>query len=266
MRGLFRSHRLVAFVVLAFLLSWYPWLIALARGTTTGPNPLGPFVAALIVLGVASGWAGIRELLRNLVRVRIKPIAWLVAIALPLALCAITAMIAATFASGAVRVTWPPAAEMIEKFLFIFLFIALGEEPGWRGFALPELQRRHSPLRASLILGAIWAVWHLPLMGNEFPWSIVPAFVIGVFGTTLVQTWLLDRSGGALLPQMILHTIVNTFGAGLVFRWFAPGESAILWWTTAALWLIAGVICIRRLAPTPLPPALPQVRTPAPAR
>lgn len=264
MRGLFRSHRLTAFVALAFLLSWYPWLIALARGTTTGPNPLGPLVAALIVLAMASGWSGVRELLRNLVRVRIKPVAWLVAIALPLAMCAITVLIASMFAS--VRVTWPPAAEIIEKFLFIFLFIALGEEPGWRGFALPELQRRHAPLRASLILGAIWAVWHLPLMGNEFPWAIVPAFIVGVFGTTLVQTWLLDRSGGALLPQMVMHTLVNTFGAGLVFRWFAASDSATLWWTTAALWLVAGAIFIRRLAPTPLPPAVPAARTPAPAR
>jgi membrane protease YdiL (CAAX protease family) len=56
-----------------------------------------------------------------------------------------------------------------EGFIFIFLFIGLGEEPGWRGFALPRLQERRTPLLATLILAPVWALRHLPLMGNDFP-------------------------------------------------------------------------------------------------
>src|SRR4051794_35322087 len=64
-------HQLVAFFVLAFVFSWYPWIIALARGRSSGPNPLGPFIAALIVAGITQGWPGIRDLLARMVRARI---------------------------------------------------------------------------------------------------------------------------------------------------------------------------------------------------
>src|SRR5947199_3415499 len=80
--------------------------------------------------------------------------------------------------------------ELPERFIFILLFIGLGEEPGWRGFALPHLQARFSPFLASLVLALVWAIWHLPLMGNEFPLPIIPAFLISLFGATFVQTWL----------------------------------------------------------------------------
>src|SRR5437868_14187204 len=70
-RGLMARHQLVAFFVLAFVFSWYPWIIAICRGRTSGPNPLGPLIAALIVTGLAEGRAGMRTLLGRLVRVRI---------------------------------------------------------------------------------------------------------------------------------------------------------------------------------------------------
>src|SRR4051812_12941282 len=63
-------HELVAFFILAFVLSWYPWLIALAQGRSSGPNPVGPLIAALIVAGIADGWPGVRELFGRIGRVR----------------------------------------------------------------------------------------------------------------------------------------------------------------------------------------------------
>ena len=245
MRDVVRRHRLLLFFVLAFLLSWYPWLIALARGTTTGPNPLGPAVAAVIVLAMTAGKAGLREFFGKWIHWRIRPSAYLISVGLPIALTGVAALVVATLGEGPVRVTSPSAPDVIEKFIFIFLFIALGEEPGWRGYALPELERRYSPLVATLLLAAVWAVWHLPLMGSEFPLRIVPAFVLGLLGTTLFQTWLFHRTEGSLLPQMILHTTVNTIGAGMVFQWFSPSDLTILWWSSAVLWLTTGVICIR---------------------
>src|SRR5437868_14649027 len=107
--------------------------------------------------------------------------------------------------------------ELPERFVFILLFVGLGEEPGWRGFALPRLQARHTPFSASLILAPIWALWHLPLMGNEFPLAIIPAFLISLLGGTLIQTWLFNRSKGSVFGQMLFHATVNTVGAGLVF-------------------------------------------------
>jgi membrane protease YdiL (CAAX protease family) len=131
--------------------------------------------------------------------------------------------------------------ELPDRFLFILLFIGLGEEPGWRGFALPELQTKYSPLIASLILAPLWALWHLPLIGNEFPWPIVPAFLLSIFGGTFVQTWLFNRTKGSVLLAMLFHATVNTVGAGLIFPLFSGGALVVLWWIYGAVWLCAGL-------------------------
>ncbi|HEX4641300.1 MAG TPA: CPBP family intramembrane glutamic endopeptidase, partial [Chthoniobacterales bacterium] len=201
-------HDLVAFFVLAFLFSWYPWIIALARGRTSGPNPLGPLVAALMVTGIAQGWPGVRELLGRIVRARFGLKWYAVIFGLPVAVCLVAVAIMAGFGA---TIALPGAAawrELPDRFIFIFLFIGLGEEPGWRGFALPSLQKTRTPLAASLILAPVWALWHLPLMGDEFPLPIIPAFLISLLGGTLIQTWLFNRTKGSVLAQMLFHATV----------------------------------------------------------
>ena len=249
MRVWFACHRLKVFFVLAFLLSWYPWLIALARGTTTGPNPLGPFVAALIVTAIAFGKRDVRELLAKIVRWRVgvKPYAF--AFGIPVLFVAAALGVTVVFGSGSVKpapVLW---TDLLETFIFIFLFIGLGEEPGWRGFALPELQQRYSATLATLILSAIWAVWHLPLIGNEFPYRIVPAFLVSLFGASFVQTWLFNQSGQSVFIQMLFHATVNTVGAGLVFKWVSGGDVLLLWWSQAVIWLVAGALSVLATRP-----------------
>src|SRR5688572_17263033 len=153
------AHReLPIFFLLAFLLSWYPWLLALAQGRTSGPNPLGPFVAALIVTGIAWGWPGIRALLARILRGRIGRRWYTVILGSPVGLCAMVLAIRAGFGQVSSVPTDTAWRELPERFIFIILIIWLGEEPGWRGFALPRLQKTYSPLRASLILAPIWAL------------------------------------------------------------------------------------------------------------
>jgi membrane protease YdiL (CAAX protease family) len=241
-----QRHRLAIFVALAFLLSWYPWLIALARGRTTGPNPLGPFIAALVVTALAGGRKQLRTLLASLVRARVGWRWYLFIAGLPVCICLAAAAITLPLTgANAVLPSADRLRELPDRFIFILLFIGLGEEPGWRGFALPTLQRRHSPCAASLILAPIWALWHLPLFGHEFPLPIVPAFIVGLFGATLVQTWVFNRTRGSVLVQMLFHAIVNTVGAGLIFPLFTGVALLVLWWVYAALWLAAGVTLMR---------------------
>jgi membrane protease YdiL (CAAX protease family) len=244
MREVFKSYRLPLFFAAAFLFSWYPWFIALARGRTTGPNPLGPLLAAVVITAVSDGWPGVRELLSRIVRWRV-PIKWYaVAVVFPVVVSVLAATIVMSrgvAASTRLDLSW---RDLLDRFLFILVFVALGEEPGWRGFALEHLQRRHSPLTASLLLAPIWALWHLPLMGNEFPGPIIPAFVLGLFGATLFQTWLYNRTNGSVLLQMLLHATVNTIGAGLVFRAFSGRGLTALWWVYAAIWACVGVLVI----------------------
>lgn len=243
MRAFLKQYRLIAFFVIAFVLSWYPWIIALARGRTSGPNPLGPFVAGIIMSAAVSGWPGLREFFSRLVRWRVGIQWYAIVFATPILICLIAVGIlfcvvhtpqVSAFSSDKLR-------ELPERFLFILLFVGLGEEPGWRGFALPELQARRTPLSASLVLAPVWALWHLPLIGNEFPWPIVAPFVISVFGGTFVLTWIFNNTNGSVLMTMLLHATINSVGAGLIFPLFSGPTLIVLWWIYSFIWLCTGL-------------------------
>lgn len=84
----------------------------------------------------------------------------------------------------------------------------MGEELGLRGFALPRLQQRMSPFAASLVLGVLWGLWHLPLLLGRDPVSVVAFLLLGI-ALTFVFTWLFNGSGGSLLPPLLLHATQN---------------------------------------------------------
>jgi membrane protease YdiL (CAAX protease family) len=245
-RKFVRDHPLASFLPLAFLLSWYPWLIALAMGRTTGPNPLGPFVAAIIVTAAGEGWPALKALLARIVKGKVGPRWYALALLLPVSLVAISlglnTLLGAPLPTPAQLATWP---DSIEKFVFILLFIALGEEPGWRGFLLPQLQRRYSPLRASLVLGGIWALWHLPLLGTEIRPELVAPFLICVFAATVVITRLYNGSGGSVLLPMLMHATVNTVASGYAFQFVSGVDLQRLWWIYTGAWLVtASVVAV----------------------
>jgi membrane protease YdiL (CAAX protease family) len=92
----------------------------------------------------------------------------------------------------------------------------LGEEFGWRGFALPRLLRRWHPLSAALILGAIWWAWHLPtfFISTLSQSSLsIPVFLLNSLSLSVIMTWLYQRSGGDLLLMILVHTAANYCGA-----------------------------------------------------
>lgn len=233
---------LTLFFPLAFLLSWYPYILGKTHlvKTSGGINPLGPMVAALIVAAICYGKAGVKELLGRYARWRIGwgPLA--LALLFPPVITLLAA--AMNIAAGAARpmmtqlAAWP---ELLPKFIFILLFIGLGEETGWRGFALPELQKHLSPVVASLVLGAIWAAWHIPLFGVEFAPAVLPWFVLSVFAGAVMATWLFNAARGSLLPLPLFHAMVNTVGAGFVFPMFKGTDVFRLWWIYAGLWALA---------------------------
>src|SRR4249920_396155 len=89
-RSFVRRRPLTSFLPLAFVLSWYPWLTALAMGRTTGPNPLGPFVAALIVTGAGEGWSAVKALLARIVKGKVGLRWYAMAFLLPVTLVGIS--------------------------------------------------------------------------------------------------------------------------------------------------------------------------------
>jgi|SRR5882724_295357 len=183
---------LILFFPLAFLLSWYPYILGKTHlvKTSGGINPLGPMVAALIVAAICYGKAGVKELLGRYARWRIGWGPLTFALLFPAVVTLLAA--AVNIAAGAARpmvaqlAAWP---ELIPKFIFVLLFVGVGEETGWRGFALPELQKRLSPVVAIVVLGAIWAAWHIPLFGVEFAPAVVPWFVLSVLAGAVIRLW-----------------------------------------------------------------------------
>lgn len=237
------SGRILAlFLLLAFALSWYPWVLAaMFGGGNPNPNPLGLLLAALIAGAVDNRWAGVRPLLRGIVRWRAPLCLWLAAFGLPLACAVLSLLLAKAFGIEVMAPAMAPL-EIVDRFLFIFVFIGLGEEPAWRGFLLPLLQRSYSPLKASLVVAAVWGWWHLPLMGREFAWPAVPYFLLSLIGAAVVLTWLANRSGGSLLP-MIMHTTVNVVGAYAV-QPASPSHAVGLEMAHAIVWDALAVLLI----------------------
>jgi membrane protease YdiL (CAAX protease family) len=232
------KQRLILFLLLVFPLSWYPWVIALSRGTTTGPNPLGPLVAGLIVTALSEGRPGVKAFFARIVRWRVGIRWYAFAFLTPFLIPATAGAINLIFGGTLQQPQQPVApADLIEKFTFIFLFIGLGEEPGWRGFGVEQLQKVFSPIVTSLIIWVVWAVWHIPLFGSEVMPVIIPAFIIGVLAGSIIQTWMYNRTRGSVFLQMLYHSAVNTFGSSLIFQFFNKSDQILLWYVYSFLWL-----------------------------
>jgi len=167
--SLVKRHPLITFFVLMFVLSWWPWPLY-AMGVPWAISPLlpGPLLAALIVIPLTQGWAGLRELGLRMIRWRVGWRWYAVALGIPLAVAAVAvALIVALGAPVPSLATLPPLTSIVMVFaikLINPLNGPMGEEPGWRGLALPGLQASRSPLVSTLILAPIVALWHVPLV------------------------------------------------------------------------------------------------------
>ena len=116
------------------------------------------------------------------------------------------------------------------------------EEPGFRGYALPRLQARHSALAASLILGVLWAFWHLPfVVTGEDIWIDALLFPIE---WSIVYTWLFNNAKGSVLIVMLFHNMNNTFSSGFVGQMFSGADSVNQAWLRLALWGVVAIVVV----------------------
>ena len=168
----------------------------------------GSFLGGALVTGIADGREGLKTYFSRIVRWRVG-IKWLViALLTPLVLRLVA--FGLTVATGAKIITdvqLPELGDVIFGFLFILIVVALGEEPGFRGFALPRLLVGRSALTASLILGVLHTIWHLPLFitGED---AAIPTTLIIISGAIL-NTWLFNKTNGSVFIAMFLHASVN---------------------------------------------------------
>jgi membrane protease YdiL (CAAX protease family) len=261
MRAFVRRYPWQCFLPLAFLLSWYPWALTRlgVEGATPGMNPLGVLVAALIVTGLQGG-GSFKALLSRIVRVRAALRWYLIAIFLPIGLVILAVAMNYAIEPGALHsANLPMRDEVIASFIFGFLFVGLGEEPGWRGLLLQELLGKLSWTRAALVVGCFWAAWHVPLLGTQVAPEHTAQFFIGVFAASVVLAWLYRGSGESVFLCMLMHATVNTAGANYAFRLFEGDALTRLWWINSILWTAAAIaVALRkRVSATPAASALP---------
>jgi membrane protease YdiL (CAAX protease family) len=212
-----RQHRLTSFFVLAYMVSWTPWAFD-AAGISLGTPffPGGPLVATLVVIATADGQRGFRKLGSRLIRWRVGWVWYLVAIGLPVVMVLVTGLLTSWLGAPApdfTAIVWADVTLLLALRMVNPTDSALGEEPGFRGYALPHLQDRLSPLAAAGVLGLLAAGWHLPLvpLGN-LGWIGLPSTVL----ITFLYVWLFNRTGGSLLMAMLFHASQGAFTFGML--------------------------------------------------
>lgn len=121
----------------------------------------------------------------------------------------------------------------------VFWVLQFSEEPGWRGFALERLRLRLGPVVSSLLVGGVWALWHLPMFfsrgfGQHDHGIPFTPFAVTLILVSILMTWLQERTGGSLVPAMLLHAWINTLGEVLPLYDPVTGETGA-WWIANAL-------------------------------
>jgi uncharacterized protein len=241
-----RRYPLIVFFVLAYVFSWWSWPLY-AFGLS--PSPIiafGPFLAAILVLALTTGKGGVVTLLRRMVRWRVRPVWYAVALLLPVAISGGAALLnvvvlGASAPSPAELGAW---SGLVPTFFLLLLVPGIGgawEEPGWRGYALPKLQGGHSALLASLILGVVWAFWHLPLMVIGQIHLSDPVFIVA---WTVVFTWVFNNTNGSVLIAMLMHNMHNVISGGYFSAMFSGADWVRQGWLLVALWCAVAAIVV----------------------
>ena len=212
LRTLATRYPALTFTGLCYLLTWAIWIPAvrlfLAQPEPAVTVPLlvlalvgsyGPTYAAFILTGLTRGRPGVVQLLRRYLKGRVG-IGWIV---LAFLAGAIVFGLAQLLGLATGQTLGEPAwerltlAAFLARLLFALPFGPLAEEAGWRGYLLPVLQRRHSALMSSLVIGVIWTFWHFPMFwvpGAALPPQVAPdvgaigLYLLGVCATSIIAS------------------------------------------------------------------------------
>ena len=225
------SHPVVSFFLLAYGISWLgflPSVLGFAEafgGLNLLVAQFGPAIAGALVLWYTGG--SLREWARGILRWRVPLRWWIATLAIPVVVFGATSLGFAALGYEPELSRLPdPLTTFLPTLVGLSLMAGLGEEPGWRGYALPRLQSTYGPLWATVLLGAVWAVWHLPLLavdpraahGITDPLVLAGLFTLTAVGILLYAffyTWVYNHTGSVLLV-MVLHGGFNTATVHLV--------------------------------------------------
>ncbi|HKJ39576.1 MAG TPA: CPBP family intramembrane glutamic endopeptidase [Anaerolineales bacterium] len=223
--------KLVNFFILSFVISWLLWLAPLLRSNDLIQlpefteifgmfAPFGPFIAAFWLTRQRGGQAGTRSLWKRGWSLNFDK-KWLIPTILLMPVAGLVTIAVLTLMGQSIQ--WEFGISFgaaIPTFIIIYLVNALPEEYGWRGYALEPMQTRFNALTASLMLGAIWGLWHLPLHFIEGTVQAnipVYQFILQQMVLAVFYTWLFNNTKGSVFIAILFHTIANLAGAALPY-------------------------------------------------
>jgi len=252
-----------AFLALTFAISWAIWFAMIAGSvsiaTTTGlisniVATAGPSIAAVIIALVIGG-SEIRRLLHGFSPRLVSPRSALVALVLPLGMVGIAiAASVALLGSPPPAITLLAASGLVVEFVrVLFLGGPLEEELGWRGFLLPRLQAKRAAFDASVLLGVIWGLWHVPLYfvlgtgqhataAGAGAAAAIMAFVVWTIALSILFTWLFNQTRGSLIVVILFHASVN-LAAFVPAALASAGAATFLY--PLATWIVALIVAAR---------------------
>jgi membrane protease YdiL (CAAX protease family) len=266
MARLLHRHRIICFVVVTYGVTWGLWIPLAISGHRVIPgfSPvylgglLGPLIGAVVTTALVGGRQATRDLFCRMARVRVGLRWWGIGLGLPLAVAAATYVVMIAYSMVLLVPIDPPSAAALGRFngfpignvlgtwVLLVVVNGFGEETGWRGFLLPQLTRRRSPLIASLIVGVVWALWHIPAFWISETYrlmspAVLPMFFVGFTSGAVFLAWLYTRGHSSILLAAVWHGTYNLLSGSVGARGvLAAAESSVVV-------IIAATLVIREL-------------------
>ncbi len=223
MSGLVQKYPLLLFLGLTYMSAWAFWIPAVFSSQDLWKIEIpfwrigffSPSICGLILTFLGKGKRGTRKLLRSLMEWRVGIRWYLVILLLPMVIVIIPSFSLYVLFGGKLLFEAPtPWYSIVPSFVgILFLGGPLSEEIGWRGYALPRMLKGKSALSASILLGILWSLWHLPLFWIvESSQCEIPLlwFILEVVALSVLFTWVFMNTKGSLLLVILLHSTFNS--------------------------------------------------------
>jgi len=264
------------FFLLTFAYSWLIWIPSVLDGLGVDLpfdvagysmvvviiGAFAPLLAAITLIPRDGGWKGIKSFFGRALDFHIKPVYLVIALGLPLVIHVIAHYLALAVGLDVAKTLFPSevsVAPIVLAIPYFFLMLILGggqEEFGWRGYAQEPLQEKIGVIPASLVIGLIWGIWHLPLWfmaGDLHSAYSYLAFVMMTTSISIVYAWLYNSSGKKLIVVIFFHAMSNTAAPLIPFLHGIEGKPESAYWIYAAVNVFFGLIFAFLLVKGPKP-------------
>lgn len=180
-----------------------------------GVPSFAPTISALIAAWYFEGKTGLNQFVKNLIKIKVKYYWYLLVFFFPIFVYSLPIILNIALGNPSNHDYFNISLWGITPSIILsnIIFAGFAEEPGWRGYALPKMSNHYRPIISGVIIGVIWAFWHLPfyLLGSR-PWSTFPQFVFTVTVISCIYTWIYQRTNSISLVIIfhVMHNLANT--------------------------------------------------------